>query len=149
MAGVDARAYTDLILDDRTPQELVRVAVQQLAIALPDITLREGHTESVLIEAVALMVSETIYALNQAPAATTETLTNLQAQAETTFAAAAAKADELADVAEDKFEDLKAEATVQLEAAQVKMDELKAEASVHIEAAKEKAKGLWKQFFGE
>lgn len=77
MAGVDARAYTDLILDDRTAQDLVRVAVQQLAIALPDIVLREGHTESVLIEAVGQMVSETIYALNQAPAAATETLLRL------------------------------------------------------------------------
>ena len=83
-----------------------------------------------------------------AKAATAETLTNLQAQAETTYAAAAAKADELADVAEEKFDDLKAEAVVQLEAAQVKMDELKAEAAVQVEEAKEKAKEIWHKLFG-
>ncbi|GAB3542518.1 hypothetical protein [Spirosoma fluminis] len=84
-----------------------------------------------------------------AKTATAETLTNLQAQAETTFAAASAKADELSDVAEDKFDDMKAEAAVQLEAAQVKLDELKAEAALQIEAAKERAKGIWNQLFGE
>ncbi|GAB4021789.1 hypothetical protein [Spirosoma koreense] len=84
-----------------------------------------------------------------AKAATAENLANLQAQAETAFAAASAKADELSDVAEDKFDEMKAEATVQLQAAQVKLDELKAEAALQIEAAKEKAKSVWNQFFGE
>lgn len=84
-----------------------------------------------------------------AKAATAETMTHLQAQAETTFAAATAKADELADVAEDKFDDLKAEATEQLEAAQVKLEALKAEAAIQLEVAKEKAKGFWDGLFGK
>ena len=84
-----------------------------------------------------------------AKASTAENLANLQAQAETAFASASAKADELSDVAEDKFDELKAEATVQLAAAQVKLDELKAEAALQIEVAKEKAKGVWNQLFGE
>ncbi len=84
-----------------------------------------------------------------AKTATAQTLSELQAQAETAFAAASAKADELSDVAEDKFEDIRAEASVQLQAAQVKLDELKAEAALQIEAAKEKAKGMWNQMFGE
>ncbi|WP_420147804.1 hypothetical protein [Spirosoma sp.] len=83
-----------------------------------------------------------------AKAATAENLANLQAQAETAFAAASAKADELSDVAEDKFDELKAEASVQLAAAQVKLDELKAEAALQIEAAKEKAKSVWNDLFG-
>ena len=50
-----------------------------------------------------------------AKASTADTITNLQAQAETAFSAAAAKADELADAAEDKFDDMKAEATVTID----------------------------------
>ncbi|WP_338875390.1 hypothetical protein WBJ53_07185 [Spirosoma sp. SC4-14] len=84
-----------------------------------------------------------------AKASTAENLANLQTQAETVFAAASAKADELSDVAEDKFDDLKAEAAVQLEAAQAKLDELKAEAALQIEEAKEKAKSVWNQLFGK
>ncbi|GAB3895677.1 hypothetical protein [Spirosoma agri] len=80
---------------------------------------------------------------------TSENLATLQAQAETIFAAASAKADELSNVAEDKFDDMKAEASVHLEAAQVKLDELKAEAALQIEEAKEKAKGIWSQLFGK
>lgn len=85
----------------------------------------------------------------QAKAITAETLTHLQAQAETAFSAAAAKADTLSDAAEDKFEELRAEAAIQLDAAQVKIDELRAEAALRIEEAKEKAKGVWSQLFGE
>ena len=84
-----------------------------------------------------------------AKVSTAENLANLQAQAETAFATASAKADELSDVAEDKFDELKAEAAVQFQVAQVKLDELKAEAALQIEAAKEKAKGVWHQLFGE
>ena len=87
--------------------------------------------------------------LETVKANTAETITNLQAQAETAYAAAAAKADELSDIAEDKFDEVRAEAAIQLEAAQVKLDELKAEAAHQIEAAKEKAKAVWSQLFGE
>lgn len=85
---------------------------------------------------------------DQAKATTAETLTHLQAQAETAFTAAAAKADTLSDAAEDTFDELRAEAAVQFEAAQVRIDELRAEAALKIEEAKEKAKGVWSQLFG-
>ena len=82
-----------------------------------------------------------------AKATTAETLTNLQAQAETIYAEASANADVLKDVAEDKYDELQAEAAVRLQAAQVRLDELKAEAILQIEEVKEKVKGVWHQLF--
>jgi uncharacterized phage protein gp47/JayE len=64
----DAPGYVDLSLYDVDEQELVDRALADAATKLPEWQPREGNTEVALIEAQALQVSETAYALNRLPA---------------------------------------------------------------------------------
>lgn len=65
--GLDLSGYTQLVLDDRSPQDLVDAALQAYRRWLPGVDLAEGHVEAVLVEAFALQIAELLYALNRVP----------------------------------------------------------------------------------
>ena len=71
---VDLTGYIDLTLYDADAQALIDDAKADLATKLPDLVLREGTIEAVLIEALGLAGAELIYAINRLPAATFEGL---------------------------------------------------------------------------
>jgi len=77
MPSPDVRGYLDLTLDDRGATDLLRTAVLNYAVWLPDIELREGHTESVLLESMAVLISEAILRLNRLPSGMAELLLGL------------------------------------------------------------------------
>jgi uncharacterized phage protein gp47/JayE len=64
----DSPGYVDLSLYDADEEDLVDRAISDATVKMPDWIPREGHTEVVLIEALALLVSESVYALNRLPA---------------------------------------------------------------------------------
>lgn len=61
-------------LVDRDPQDIYDIAAQYLKANFPELNLREGMMETVLIEAVALEVAESIFAINRLPDGMTEVL---------------------------------------------------------------------------
>lgn len=67
MASPDMSEYVDLTINDRDAQELYEAAVAQMQIDIPAWVPREGNTEVLLLEALALMVSESIFAINRVP----------------------------------------------------------------------------------
>lgn len=74
MASPDISSYVDLQLIDKDPQDIFDVAQQYLSTQLPELTLREGMMETILLEAVALEVAESIFAINRLPDGMTEVL---------------------------------------------------------------------------
>jgi uncharacterized phage protein gp47/JayE len=72
MASVDVTPYVDLTLYDLDPQEVVDTARLDLGSKLPELVLREGLIEAVLIEALALEAAEVAYVINRLPAAVIE-----------------------------------------------------------------------------
>lgn len=77
MPSVDLAGYIDLTLHDVDHQDLVDAVIVDLASRLPDLTLREGNTEAVLIESTALLVDELVFAINRLPGALAEGLFRL------------------------------------------------------------------------
>lgn len=77
MPSPDVRPYVDLTLNDKDPQDLYANAVATLKTNLPEWREREGNTEVLLLEALALQVSEGIFAINRLPSAITEILAKL------------------------------------------------------------------------
>lgn len=74
---VDLTGYVDLTVFDRNPGSLVERALNDAVAKLPGWVPREGLTEMVLIEALALEVAELGYAINRVPGAVAETLLRL------------------------------------------------------------------------
>lgn len=70
----DVSPYVDLTLYDVDVSELVDRALQDAVTKLPDWQPREGNTEVVLTEALALIVAELVYAINRIPPLTLEGL---------------------------------------------------------------------------
>lgn len=70
----DLTSYIDLRPYDRTDQEVVEAGLAGVALNLPGWVAREGHTEVVILEGVALEVSEGIAAVNRLPGAVLEGL---------------------------------------------------------------------------
>lgn len=70
----DTTGYLDLRVFDRSDQEIIETALAQAQINMPEWTPREGHTEVLLIEALALEMAEAVVAINRLPGATLETL---------------------------------------------------------------------------
>jgi hypothetical protein len=66
--------YADLTLYDVTESELVDRALLDAGVKLPEWRPQVGNTEVVLIEALSLVVSELVYAINRVPDATFESL---------------------------------------------------------------------------
>lgn len=70
----DTTGYVDLRLYDRSDQEIIEAALAAAQINMPEWVPREGHTEVLLIEALALEIAEAVVAVNRLPGATLETL---------------------------------------------------------------------------
>lgn len=77
MATPDLAGYVDLAPYDRSVSDLVARALLDAVTKLPDWTPREGNTEVILIEALALEVAELVYAINRVPSAVTMQLLSL------------------------------------------------------------------------
>jgi len=65
MASPDVADYVGLELLDLDAQQLVEQALADAAVTWPDWTPREGNTEVVLLELLAAMAEEEVYALNR------------------------------------------------------------------------------------
>lgn len=70
----DVSGYVDLRLYDKSDQEIVETALAAAQVNMPEWTPREGHTEVLLIESLAIEIAEAVVALNRLPGATLETL---------------------------------------------------------------------------
>lgn len=77
MPSPDLVGYTDLTLFDRSPSDLVERALLDAAVKMPSWQPRDGNTEVVLMEALALEVSELVYAINRVPSSVVEVLLKL------------------------------------------------------------------------
>lgn len=77
MSSPDLAGYVDLSLFDREPEEIVERALLVAQEQLPDWTPRTGNTEVALIEALAVVVAELIYAVNRLPGTVTQVLMRL------------------------------------------------------------------------
>lgn len=73
----DVSEYVDLTLHDVTVQDLIDAALADAQAKLPSWVPREGHTEVVLLESLALVVAELAFAINRVPGAVTEALLGL------------------------------------------------------------------------
>lgn len=74
MASPDLSGYVDLTVFDVTASDLVDKAASDVEFKMPDAQLPVGSLEMVLLEAIALIVSEIPYAVNRLPGAVTEAL---------------------------------------------------------------------------
>lgn len=77
MVSPDATPYVDLRLFDRDAQEVFELALVNLRTYLSEWQPREGHTEVLLMESLALMVEEAIFSVNRVPGAVVEVLLRL------------------------------------------------------------------------
>lgn len=77
MASPDIRPYVDLTIYDRSAQDLVDQALIDAGTKLPGWVAREGDPAVTWLEALALVVAESIFALNRLPGALIEALLGL------------------------------------------------------------------------
>lgn len=63
----DVTPFVDLRIYDLDVQEIFDNARMHIESRMPDVTLREDHTETILIEAMALMIAENTIAINRLP----------------------------------------------------------------------------------
>lgn len=77
MPSPDVSPFIDLTLYDRDPQDVFDAAVTDLQIKMPEWAPREGNTEVMLMESLALEAAELIFALNRIPNSTVETVLKL------------------------------------------------------------------------
>lgn len=77
MPSPDATPYVDLRLFDLDAQDVFETALVNLQSYLPEWEAREGHTEVMLMESLALEVAEAIFAINRLPGTVTEVLLRL------------------------------------------------------------------------
>lgn len=73
----DATPYVDLTLFDKDPQDIFADALVNLQTYLPEWEPREGHTEVMLMESMALEVAQLIFAVNRIPGAVLEVMLRL------------------------------------------------------------------------
>lgn len=74
MPSPDITPYVDLTLNDKDPQDIFDTALLDLQTKLPGWVPREGNTEVLLLEALALQAAETVFALNRVPSAVVEAI---------------------------------------------------------------------------
>lgn len=77
MPSPDATPYVDLRLFDKDAQDVFEGALVNLQAYLPDWEPREGHTEVMLLESLALEVAESVFAINRLPGTILEVLMRL------------------------------------------------------------------------
>lgn len=73
----DVSPFIDLTLYDRDPQDVFEAGITDLQIKLPEWAPREGNTEVLLLEAMALEVAELIFTANRIPSSVVETILKL------------------------------------------------------------------------
>ena len=74
MPNPDITQYTNLVIYDKDPQDIVDAALVVLQARLPEWTPSETNIELALLEAMALEVAVTIYTINRLPEVMVETL---------------------------------------------------------------------------
>lgn len=77
MPSPDATPYIDLTIYDKDPQDIYDDAALQLQVDLPDWIPREGNIEVLLMEALALEISELGFSVNRLPSGIVEVLLQL------------------------------------------------------------------------
>lgn len=77
MPSPDVSNYVDLTLYDADPESIYDAGLVAAQSKLPEWQPRADHTETVLLEALAVEVSELIYAVNRIPGGVVETLLRL------------------------------------------------------------------------
>lgn len=77
MVSPDVTPYVDLRVLDRDAQDVFEAALTNLLTYLPEWVPREGQTEVLLLESLALEVEESIFAVNRVPGAVVEVLLRL------------------------------------------------------------------------
>lgn len=77
MPSPDVTPYIDLRVYDKDPQDIFDAAKLDLQTNLPEWVPREGNTEVLLLEAMALEVSESVFAVNRLPSGVFEVLLQL------------------------------------------------------------------------
>jgi hypothetical protein len=77
MPSPDATPYVDLRLFDKDAQDVFEGALVNLQAYLPEWEPREGHTEVMLMESLALEVAESVFAINRLPGTILEVLMRL------------------------------------------------------------------------
>lgn len=77
MASPDVAPYVDLSIFDVTAQEVFDQALAVVQERLPGVTLNEANMEAVLMEALAVEVSELVFAANRLPGTIVEVLLRL------------------------------------------------------------------------
>lgn len=70
MVSPDATQYVNQTLIDKNPQDIFDNALAALQMSLPDWQPREGNTEVLLLENLALEVSEAVFSVNRLPNST-------------------------------------------------------------------------------
>lgn len=73
----DVSQYVDLTVYDKDPQDIFASAVAALQVVLPEWVPRESNIEVLLLEALALEVAESVFAINRLPGAVVEVLLKL------------------------------------------------------------------------
>lgn len=68
MADPDISEYVDLRIYDKDPTDVLNSSLEELKSLLPNWTPREDNTEVMLLQALAVATSETVYAINRLPA---------------------------------------------------------------------------------
>lgn len=77
MPSPDVTPYLDLVISDKSEQDIFDGAVQRMRIAVPEWTPRETNIEVLLLEAMSMQVAELVYAINRLPDSVVETLLKL------------------------------------------------------------------------
>lgn len=77
MTSPDIPVWVPTVVHTVDEQDLVAAAIADIRTAVPDWVPREGHTEVMLIEAMAVIAGQTVYAANQLPSVVLEGLLTL------------------------------------------------------------------------
>lgn len=77
MSTPDATPYVDLTLYDKDPEDIFQDGLQNMQTYFPEWVPREGATEVVLLESIALEVAQAVFSLNRMPGAILEALLRL------------------------------------------------------------------------
>lgn len=77
MSALDVSQYVDLTVFDQDPQSLFEISRDYMQFIFPNYNPVETNTEVVLMEALALMVAQSVFAINRVPGAVVEVLLRL------------------------------------------------------------------------
>lgn len=67
MADPDISEYVDLRVYDKDPTDILKSSIEEMQSLMPEWTAREDNTEVMLLQAIAVAVSESVYAINRLP----------------------------------------------------------------------------------